>query len=103
MRPMTKKLFAISLAGSLALAACGDDDTDVAQSGDTAEVEDTTSTTEATESGTEAEVASTESGPAELRAGPPSLLQEHVSLRSAERRVGKEGVSPFNYCGSPVP
>ena len=81
MRPMTKKLLALSLAGSLALAACGDDDADVAQSGDAAEVEDTTTTTEAMDdSGTDAEMASTESGAAELRAGLTSLLQEHVYL-----------------------
>jgi ABC-type glycerol-3-phosphate transport system substrate-binding protein len=37
MRPSTKKLLAIALSGSLALAACGgEDDTSVAQSGDAA-------------------------------------------------------------------
>ncbi|MFP5579017.1 MAG: copper amine oxidase [Acidimicrobiia bacterium] len=79
MRPITKKLLAMSLAGSLALAACGDDDTDVAQSGGPAEVEDTTPATES-ETEAQAEVASTESGAAELRAGLTSLLQEHVYL-----------------------
>jgi cytochrome c556 len=77
---MTKKLLAISLAGSLALAACGDDDADVAQSGDAAEVEDSTTATEPMASETEGETAGTESGAAELRAGLTSLLQEHVYL-----------------------
>jgi hypothetical protein len=81
MRTMTKKLLALSLAGSMALAACGnDDDTDVAQSGDTAtDVEETETQTDP-ESMTEGETAGTESGAATLRAGLTSLLQEHVYL-----------------------
>jgi hypothetical protein len=80
---MTKKLLAVSLAGSLALAACGnDDDGTVAQSGEPAPVEETTTTTEAEaeETEVEGETAGTETGAAELRAGLTSLLQEHVYL-----------------------
>jgi hypothetical protein len=84
MRPTTKKLLAISLAGSMALAACGgDDDSTVAQSGDAAPVEETTSTTEAMDGDmdmAEGETAGTETGAATLRAGLTSLLQEHVYL-----------------------
>jgi hypothetical protein len=82
MRPITKKLLAMSLAGSLALAACGDDTDTAAQSGDASQVEETTSSTEGTDESTEAQgdTASTESGAATLRADLTSLLQEHVYL-----------------------
>ena len=84
MRPITKKLLAISLAGSMALAACGDDDDSVAQSGDVTEettaTESETETETDTETEAEGDTASTESGAAELRAGLTSLLQEHVYL-----------------------
>ena len=82
MRPTTKKIFALSLAGSLVLAACGgEDDTTVAQSGDPAE--ETTSTTESetdTETEAEGETVGTETGAATLRSDLTSLLQEHVYL-----------------------
>ncbi|MCO8126515.1 copper amine oxidase [Acidimicrobiia bacterium EGI L10123] len=83
MRPTSKKLLAISLAASMALAACGgDDDTDVAQSGDPAPVEETTTTTESSDEMDmeEGETAGTETGAATLRANMTSLLQEHVYL-----------------------
>ena len=83
MRTTTTKLLAISLAGAMALAACGgEDDTTVAQSGEAAEVEETTTTTEATDGSSEMEgdTAGTETGAATLRAGLTSLLQEHVYL-----------------------
>ncbi len=85
MRNTTKKLLALGMAGAMTLAACGDDDTDAAQSGDPAPVEETT-TTEAEETDDmegmddDAMPAGTDSGASELRAGLTSLLQEHVYL-----------------------
>ena len=70
------------MAASVALAACGEDDTDAARSGGATEVEETTSTIEAMDENAEMEgdMASTESGAATLRADLTSLLQEHVYL-----------------------
>jgi hypothetical protein len=79
-RTPTKKLLALALASSVALAACGDDDEQPASSGIPAEVEETTTTEAADDGATEGEAASTETGAATLRAGLTSLLQEHVYL-----------------------
>ena len=52
LRKRSTKLLALALAGSLFIAACGDDsdsDSDTAQSGDTTESTEATETTEATE------------------------------------------------------
>ena len=82
MRTSTRKLLAVSLAASMALAACGDDDDQPASSGVPAETtEQTTETETGTEQeGAEGESASTDDAAAELRANLTSLLQEHVYL-----------------------
>jgi len=79
-RTHTKKMIALALSASLALAACGDDDDQPATSGVPAEVEETTTTTAPDEGMAEGDAASTETGAATLRAGLTSLLQEHVYL-----------------------
>jgi hypothetical protein len=89
MRTPTKKLLALGLATSMALAACGSDDDATSDTGalteETTETEETTSTETETEAETPAEgdSASTETGAATLRAGLTSLLQEHVYLAGA--------------------
>jgi len=81
-RTPTKKLLALALASSVALAACGGgDDDQPASSGVPAEEVEETTTSEASEDGmADGDAASTETGAATLRAGLTSLLQEHVYL-----------------------
>jgi len=78
-RTPMKKLIALGLAASLALAACGDDDDTTATSGEPAsQTEETTASDDM--GGGDGGAASTDTGAAALRAGLTSLLQEHVYL-----------------------
>ena len=74
-------MLAIGLAGSMALAACGDDDDVPASSGDA--IQETTTSAADDMSGAEADPAGTDSPAATLRANLTSLLQEHVYLAGA--------------------
>jgi hypothetical protein len=89
MRTTTKRALALGLAGSLFLAACGDDDS-------TTQIEDRSGSEETTDtSAAEGQTADagTESGAATLRAGLTSLLQEHVYLAgiTVETALDAEG------------
>ena len=80
MRRTPQKVLSLALAGSLALAACGDDDTTPAQSGDPAPVEETTTTAAPDDTAAPEADFAVDDGASTLRAGLTSLLQEHVYL-----------------------